>query len=45
LDIKAMPAKPFLRPAFASQKNRALDAIKAGLAKAIQKAAEKAKWK
>lgn len=42
--VKAVPAKPFLRPAFMARRYAALEAIRKGLAKSIEKAAKKAAW-
>jgi HK97 gp10 family phage protein len=44
-EVKAVPARPFLRPAFENRKTDALEAIRVRLAKGIAKAAEKARWR
>lgn len=44
-EVKATPARPFLRPAFENRKGEALEVIRKRLAKAIEKAAAKARWR
>jgi HK97 gp10 family phage protein len=39
-----VPPKPFMRPAFEAGKHKAVEAIRTRLGKAIEKAAQKARW-
>jgi HK97 gp10 family phage protein len=43
--VRAVPARPFLRPAFESQKGAALSAITKRLAREIEVAGRKASWR